>query len=368
MLQEFIVAQRNQIIMRCKERVATRPQSAHAPAEVNSGVPLFLDQLVETLRSPGNGDREISESAALHGHNLLLKGFTVSQVVHDYGDVCQTITELALELDEPIETADFRTLNRCLDEAIAGAVTVYGSEREQSSLDGQAERGNERMGFFVHELRNLVNTAIVSYEVIKTGNVGTGGSTGAILDRSLLGLRDLIGRSLVEVRLSAGVQNKEQVLVSDFVERLKDAALLDAHARGRILIVSPVETGMKVEVDQQVLSAVVVNLLQNAFKFSPAGSTITLNVGASEDRVFIEVHDECGGLPGGIDFKDLFRPYEQRGSDRTGVGLGLAFCRWGAEANNGRMYARNLPGKGCIFTVDLPRSLTAALQASDGVV
>jgi K+-sensing histidine kinase KdpD len=328
---------------------------------------LFLDQLVHTLRSPEDTNLAISASAALHGHDLLLNGFTVSQVVHDYGDVCQTITALALELDEPIETADFRTLNRCLDEAIAGAVTVYGSEREQSSLDGQAERGNERMGFFVHELRNLVNTAILSYEVIKTGNVGTGGSTGAILDRSLLGLRDLIGRSLVEVRFSAGVQNKEHVFVGDFIETLKAAALLDAHARGRILIVSPVETGMIVEVDQQVLSAVVVNLLQNAFKFSPPGSTTTLAVGASEDRVLIEVHDECGGLPGGIDFKDFFRPFEQRGADRTGVGIGLAFCRWGAEANNGRLYARNLPGKGCIFTVDLPRSPTPVIKPSEGM-
>ena len=364
MLHEFIVAHRDQIITRCKERVATRPQSAHVPAEINSGVPLFLNQLVDTLRSPGDTDLGISASAALHGHDLLLKGFTVSQVVHDYGDVCQTITALALEMDEPIETADFRTLNRCLDDAIAGAVTVYGREREQSSLDGQAERGNERMGFFVHELRNLLNTAIVSYEVIKTGNVGTGGSTGAILDRSLLGLRDLIGRSLVEVRLTAGVQNIEQVFIGDLIEALKEAAMLDAHARGRTLIVSPIETGVTVEVDRQVLSAVVVNLLQNAFKFSPPGSTTTLAVGASEDRVLIEVHDECGGLPGGIDFSDLLRPFEQRGADRTGVGIGLAYCRWGAEANNGRLYARNLPGKGCIFTVDLPRSRTPALKPS----
>ena len=362
MLHEFIAAHRDQIITRCIERVALRPQSPHAPAKINSGVPLFLDQLVHTLRSPEDTNLEISASAALHGHDLLQKGFTVSQVVHDYGDVCQTITALALEMDEPIDTADFRTLNRCLDEAIAGAVTVYGREREQSSLNGEAERGNERMGFFVHELRNLVNTAIVSYEVIKTGNVGTGGSTGAILDRSLLGLRDLISRSLVEVRLTAGVQNREQVLVGDFVNTLKDAAMLDAQARGRTLVVSPVEPGMTVEVDQQVLSAVIVNLLQNAFKFSPLGSTITLSVGASEGRVLIEVHDECSGLPGGTDFKGLFRPFEQRGADRTGVGIGLAFCRWGAEANNGRIYARNLPGKGCIFTVDLPRSPAPALE------
>ncbi len=263
--------------------------------------------------------------------------------------------ELALETGEPIDTADFRTLNRCLDEAIAGAVTVYGREREQSSLDGLTERGNERLGFFVHELRNLVNTAIVAYEVIKTGSVGAGGTTGAIVDRSLAGLRELVGRSLLEIRVTAGVQPKEKIVVADFISTLKDAAMLDAKARGRMLIVSPVDTAMMVDVDRDVLSAVVVNLLQNAMKFSPQGSTINLITGASDDRVLIEVHDECGGLPGGSDFNDLFRPFEQRGADRSGVGLGLAFCRWGAEVNNGRVYARNLPGKGCVFTVDLPR-------------
>jgi len=230
-------------------------------AEPNYGVPLFLDQLVNTLRSKGQPNLAISTSAALHGHDLLLKGFTVSQVVHDYGDVCQTITELALETNAPIDTDEFRTLNRCLDEAIAGAVTVYGRESEQSSLDGQTERGNQRMGFFVHELRNLVNTAIIAFRVLQTGNVGVGGSTGAVLNRSLASLQDLIARSLDEVRLTAGIQSREQTSVADFIAGLTDGAILDAGARRRTLTVAPVDEALTIEVDRKVLSAVVVNLL-----------------------------------------------------------------------------------------------------------
>ena len=79
-----------------------------------------------------------------------------------------------------------------------------------------------------------------------------------------------------------------------------------------------------------------------------------LRVGASADRVLIEIQDACGGLPGG-DVNELFRPFEQRSADRTGLGLGLAFSRWGVEANGGRIYARNLPERGCVFTIDLPR-------------
>ena len=85
-----------------------------------------------------------------------------------------------------------------------------------------------------------------------------------------------------------------------------------------------------------------------------------LRVGASAERVLIEVEDECGGLVGG-NVNELFRPFEQRSADRTGLGLGLAFGRWGAEANNGRLYARNLPDKGCVFTIDLPRVAAPAI-------
>ena len=70
--------------------------------------------------------------------------------------------------------------------------------------------------------------------------------------------------------------------------------------------------------------------------------------------MLIEIQDECGGLPGG-NVNELFRPFEQRSADRTGLGLGLAFSRWGVEANNGRISARNLPDRGCVFTLDLPR-------------
>ena len=232
MLHEFIAVNREEIIRRCRAKVATRSVPPPTEAEIDHGVPVFLDQLVDALRLGLTSSPEIGRSAVQHGHDLLLQGFTVSQVVHDYGDVCQAITELAVEMNAPISTEDFRTLNRCLDDAIAGAVTEYGRERNQSTLDGETARGSERLGFFAHELRNLINTAIVAFEVLKTGNVGVAGSTGTVLHRSLLGLRALIGRSLAEVRLTQSVQNREQFLVSGFIDELAPAATLEANARG----------------------------------------------------------------------------------------------------------------------------------------
>jgi signal transduction histidine kinase len=267
---------------------------------------------------------------------------------------------LALETNAPIGTDDFRMLNCCLDNAIAGAVTMYERESQQSYSEKGAERDTERMGFLVHELRNLVNTAIIAFEVLKSGNVGVAGSTGAVLNRTLMGLRDLIARSLDEVRLTHGVTDKKQILVSEFMDEVGATAALAANARGITLIVTPAPEGLAIEANQQILAAVVGNLLQNAFKFTRPHSTVRLMIGASVERVLIEVHDECGGLPGG-DVDELFRPFEQRGADRTGLGIGLGFSRFGAEANGGLLYARNLPDKGCVFTVDLPRSLVPAV-------
>ena len=117
-----------------------------------------------------------------------------------------------------------------------------------------------------------------------------------------------------------------------------------------------------IEADREVLTAVVMNLMQNAFKFTKPGTTVVLRVRVSRERVLIEIEDECGGLPSGS-ADDLFRAFEQRGTDRSGLGLGLAFSRPAVEANNGRIYAHNLPDKGCIFTIDLPRIPTPAIVA-----
>ena len=353
LLHEFVTAHREEIIRRCRAKVATRSMPPPTEAEIAHGVPLFLDQLVDALRLGLRSSPQIEKSAVLHGHELLLQGFTVSQVVQDYGDVCQAVTSLAVELDAPISTDDFRTLNRCLDDAIAGAVTEYGHERNQSTLDGESARGSARVGFLAHRVRTMADTAMAAFEVLQSGNVGIGGSTAAVLHRTLVSIRALTGRSLLEVRLPEPVLKREQFKVSRFIDELSPAAALEANAKGITLTVIPVDDTVRIEADRHVLGAVVANLLQNAFKFTAPRTTVTLRVGASEERVLIEILDECSGLPS-EKVADLFRPLEEL-PDGAESGLGLAFSRWGVEANDGRIYARNLPDHGCVFTIDLPR-------------
>jgi hypothetical protein len=287
----------------------------------------------------------------LHGAELRRLGYNVDQVVHDYGDVCQAVTELALALDAPITTSEFRTLNRCVDVATAEAVSEYEHQRDRTISD----EGTERLGILAHELRNQLNSAVMAFDIIKRGSVGVGGSVGAVLGRSLSGLRDTIDRTLAEVRLESGVTKRERVRISDFIEEVEVVAAFEANTKGLGLTVTRSDDGAEVEMDRHILASAVGNLLQNAFKFSRENGSVTLKTRATADRVLIDIEVECGGLPSG-NIQALFRPYEQRGADRSGLGLGLAISRRGVEANGGDIHVRDLPGKGCVFTVDLPRA------------
>lgn len=373
MLHEFLTANHQKLVMRCRDKVAKRVLPWPSDPELQHGIPLFLSQLITTLqleqtstplesrkvsgpsepaKSPVSSD--IGRTAAKHGNELLQRGFTVDQVVHDYGDLCQAITELSVEHDEPVTTDEFRTLNRCLDNAIADAVTEFGRERESLISAESARAMDERLGSLAHELRNLLDSAMLAIAAIKAGEAGMAGATGAVLDRSLTGLRDVIDRSLAGVRRTVGMPPQRELIgLAEFIAEVQVAGLLEAKARGCALSVSPVEQGLTVFADRQTLSSAIVNLLQNAFKFTRRHSFVSLRARAVADRVLIEIEDECGGLSQET-AETLFRPFEQHGVDRTGLGLGLSITQRNVEANGGTLLVRDLPGAGCVFIIDLP--------------
>jgi signal transduction histidine kinase len=193
MLDDFIAAHALAIEERTRQRLEGRVYPSLSPRELEYGVPLFLTQLAETLRlesTPAPFAAEaIGSAATRHGAELFEAGFTVSQVVHDYGDICQAITELAIERDAAITVEEFHTLNRCLDTAIAEAVTEYARIVERD----RTVREIEHLGDAAHELRNMLNTATLAFQTLKRGDVAVNGSTGAVLGRSLIGMRDVVG-------------------------------------------------------------------------------------------------------------------------------------------------------------------------------
>src|SRR6266849_3529790 len=205
MLSEFLTTHRETIIANSRGKVASRAAPRATPIELEAGVPLFLDQLVATLRiqestGAAHSDHQIGLSAARHGNVLHKIGFT--------------------------------ELRNLLSNSMLAFEVLKG--------------GSVGVGV----------------------GVGVGGSTGTVLGRNLTRMRDLIDCSLAEVRLKAGIKKRERVPLAEFIEEVEVAATIEAKARGLQLTVTPVPQGVSVEVDRQTLAAAVANLLQNAFKFT----------------------------------------------------------------------------------------------------
>jgi hypothetical protein len=213
----------------------------------------------------------------------------------------------------------------------------------------------EQLGFLAHELRNLINAATLAFDAMRSGSVGVAGSTGSLLGKSLAGMRDLVSRSLAEVRLEAGPPRHERIPIASLLEEIEIAGAMQAKNRNVQLSIELAGSDVTVDGDSQILASIVTNLVQNACKFTRPQGQVTLRTRVTSDRVLIEVADECGGLPPGK-VEDLFRPYEQRGTDRSGLGLGLSISLRGARAIGGEIHVRNVPGTGCVFTVDLRKS------------
>ncbi|MBA4265206.1 MAG: histidine kinase [Comamonadaceae bacterium] len=371
-MHQFLSDHRDELIQRCKAKVAQRPKRAATAAQLANGIPMFLDQLMRTLEAQDKGEMEesfrisgaaggdaadlseIGESAAAHGKALLGLGFSVNQVVHDYGDLCQAITDLAVERDEPFSIYEFRTLNRCLDNAIADAVTEFGIVRDASVALKQTAVEYERLGMLVHELRNCLNTATLAFAALESGKLPIGGSTGAVMKRSLTSLASLLNLSQLEVNVAPDTPQTGVFSLSLFVADARNAACLDANAKGCSFLVDAVDASLGIAGNRERLLAALSNLLQNAFKFTRTRTEVTLSAYAHEDCVLVEVRDHSGGLPPGSADR-IFQPFVQASDNRSGMGLGLTIARRNVEADGGTLTVRDVPGTGCVFTIKLPR-------------
>jgi hypothetical protein len=317
------------------------------------GIPLLLDQLVEILIAKQHGGKAVTAGGTTHGGELLQKGFTIAQVVHDYGDVCQATTELAVEQAEPISAEEFQLLNLCLDDAIAAAVTEFARGRElEVAADGR-DRATGDLGVLSYELGNLVWSAALAFKALQTGSVGVSGTTGAVVARSLDGLRNLVDRAFAVMKLKSRGGTADRISVGELIEKVKLS--MPAVAQGPQLAIEIRDAEAVVEADTQILVPIVAQLVLNALQHTDVCGRATLRSSATATRVRFEVEDECGGLPSGT-AAALFKPLARDGMEDSGLGLGLGLSRRGIEAIGGSIVVQDLPGKGCVFTIELPRS------------
>ena len=372
-MRKFVTDNRDELIARCAAKAARRPGAHGSHDRLANGIPMFIEQLARTLEAEGagqldesleisggaNGDvglrSEIGSSAAANGADLMRLGFDVDSVVHCYGDLCQAVTDLAVERQAPFSIEDFRTLNRCLDNAIADAATEFGAIRDAGIARNRTADESRRLGSLAHELRNALHTATLAFSALEAGALPVAGATGSVVSRSHAAMAALLDTALGEARAGAPEPGEELPFpVAGFIAEIAGDAALDAQSRGCELELAPAAPELWIAGDRALLAAAVSNVLGNALKFTHRGTSVRISARLDGDMVAIEVSDHCGGLPHGAAAK-LFKPFSQAGADRSGLGLGLTIARASVEADGGQISARDMPGIGCVFSIYLPR-------------
>jgi len=352
-LHEFLTARRAEIIRHWTESI----KHALAPApltrlELIDHLPQFLDEITAILSrfAAGDGPTPETPTAADHGGQRLRLGFDLQSLVREYGMLRRTIVTLVIQDGTEIAPADFDVLFECLISGIADAVTQYTAEREAE----RQRQSSEHFAFIAHELRNPLSTAMLALRSLREKALVPLNRQSEVLDRSMSRMHDLIQHSLGLAFIGSGVElRRESVSVKELLAEATVEAAVEADEKGVKLSLPEGLPDAKLQLDRRLILSAVNNLVRNAVKFTKPGSTVEVRYRRDTSTIAIEVEDACGGLADDQN-ESLFQPFVQANKDRSGFGLGLAIARQAAEAHGGTVKVRNLPNKGCCFTLELP--------------
>jgi signal transduction histidine kinase len=316
-------------------------------AELLDRIPAFVDEIIAALYPDAMPLPSSSGNAEEHGAQRLRLHFDVAEVVREYGLLQECIIEIAHDAGARLGAREQLVISRWINSGIADAIAQYVRRRDEER-DRQTA---EHLGFIAHELRNPLSAARAVVRRLQNNERAVGRST-ELLERSLRRASDMVDNALSHASLQLGVEPRmERLALADLLRDIEMDAGVEAQSRGIDLDVAP-PGDLVISADPRLLRSAVFNLVQNGLKFSPAGSTVAVRARAAPGGVAIEVADSCGGLPPGkVD--ELFAPRVQRGEDRSGFGLGLAIARQAVEANGGTIRVRDVPGIGCLFTIEL---------------
>ena len=345
---------RAELIARCAARAARRPGATATPQPIANGLPVFIDQLARALEA--DASFQVGASRRISGADLMRLGFDVDSVVQAYGDLCQSLTDLAAERLASFSIEDFRTLNRCLDNATADAVTEFAAAPDAGIASRRDAEEGRRLGALAHGLRNALQICTLAFKALEAVGLPAAGSTGAVLGRGLATMAALLDTALGETRAGAHTAGaKPAFSLAALVSEVVAGARLDAASSGCELLVTTVDPSLAIRGDRALLAAALANVAGNAIKFTRPGTCATVQARAEAALVVIEVADRCGGLPHGAEAK-MFKPFSRVEPIEAAWGWGLTIARASVEADGGHIDARDLPGVGCVFSIRLLRA------------
>jgi signal transduction histidine kinase len=232
---------------------------------------------------------------------------------------------------------------------------------EQLSKANSAK--NRFLGMAAHDLRNPLASIRGLAEFMRDGVVGPLTPEQLDLVNTIHSASQdmlLLVNELLDVSVIEAGELKIAPEASDLGEIVVKAVYLaniEAAKKQTKIVMSPGERPPPCRLDPNKIRQVVGNLLTNAIKFSPPGSTINVEVAAQPGSVTIAVHDQGPGIPESEHdklFKDFGRTSVRPTGGEKSTGLGLAICRKIVEAHRGTITAKNLPDRGCVFRVTLP--------------
>jgi two-component system, sensor histidine kinase and response regulator len=222
---------------------------------------------------------------------------------------------------------------------------------------------NKFLGMAAHDLRNPLASVRGLAEFLRDGVVGTLTADQLDLVQSIHSASQEMLHLVNELLDVATIEAGELRITpenADLIELVLKAAYLaniEAAKKQTRISFDPPAPEVCGKFDPNKIRQVVGNLLTNAVKFSPPGSTITVTVAAENGTAEIAVHDQGPGIPDSERHK-LFKDFGRTSVKPTGgeksTGLGLAICRKIVEAHRGTITAENQPDRGCVFRVTLP--------------
>jgi signal transduction histidine kinase len=323
--------------------------------ELVDHLPVFIGQIIGMLRALEGRGSEPPESAteragAAHGAQRLRLGFSLESVVREYGALRDALLAVALDAGLSLSFAQLQVIFDAVITGIAHAVSEYSRQRD-AELTRQA---NEHFAFIAHELRNPLSSASTAFGILKGRGVlpPTERMVG-VLERSLIRTSDLVDQTLQTARVTSGIDlRRHPTTLTALFEEVENASASDAEAKN-VTIVSKVVGDKELSLDTRLVRSALGNLLRNAVKYSRDGTTIELRGSVTGARAVVEVEDACGGLePGKVEA--AFAPFVRFDARQSGFGLGLAIAKQAVDAHGGSIRVQNLPGKGCVFVLELP--------------
>jgi signal transduction histidine kinase len=243
---------------------------------------------------------------------------------------------------------DYEHFNQTLDESTAAAIEEYAARERVEERAAETKR----LGFLAHEMRNALGSGRMAFTALRRGVVGINSQTGDVLARSLAAMESLISYTLATVQLEAGMPVERRPVR---IENLCRQSLNEVAPDRGVSMRCELQDNLEVIGDERLLGSIISNLLQNALKFTRAQGGVEVRARRQGNWVIVEIEDECGGLEPGQEQR-MLAPFVQLGPNRRGLGLGLAIAREAAEALGGRLHVRNVPKKGCVFSLEMPVS------------